>query len=102
MDNSQQLPTDTQAPTGGTAVVFPADPDQGQTVADVNASWIKWVATVAFAVTTVHYVLSMFDHIGGLTIAPFDSTACGVYMGSIITCYVGHRWTHSSYSRTVK
>lgn len=50
-------------------------------------------ATVAFFVTTMSYVLSIFEAIGPFNIRPFDVGACGAYLVPILTLYFSRRWT---------
>jgi hypothetical protein len=50
-------------------------------------------ATVAFFVTTLSFVLSMFESIGSLKFRAFDVGACGAYLVPILTLYFSRRWT---------
>lgn len=54
-------------------------------------------ATVAFTVTTITYILSMFESIGRVTFRPFDVGACGSYFGTIMALYFGRKWTEAKY-----
>lgn len=50
-------------------------------------------ASVAFWVTTLSYILSMFVSIGPLQFREFDVAACGAYLVPILTLYFSRRWT---------
>jgi len=50
---------------------------------------------IAFLVTTVAYVTSMFESIGSLTPRPFDVGACSAYFVPLLTLYFGRRWTEA-------
>jgi hypothetical protein len=49
--------------------------------------------TIAFAVTTASYILSMFDHIGSFVPKAFDVSACSAYFIPLLTLYFGRKWT---------
>jgi len=55
-------------------------------------------ATVAFAVTTTAYILSMFESIGRFNVRTFDVGACGSYFGTVMALYWGRRWTEAKYN----
>ncbi len=50
---------------------------------------------VAFWITTVSYILSMFDRVGPLSIRPFDVAACSSYFIPLITLYFGRKATEA-------
>ena len=50
-------------------------------------------AAVAFAVTTLAYVVSVFQKVGPFTFKSFDSTACGAYLIPILGLYFSRRYT---------
>jgi hypothetical protein len=50
-------------------------------------------ATVAFWVTTLAYVLSIFESYGQITFRPFDVAACSAYLIPILTLYFSRRWS---------
>lgn len=54
---------------------------------------------VSFWVTTLAYVLSIFEKLGPLQIRPFDVAACSAYFIPICTLYFGRRWTDSKIPR---
>lgn len=54
------------------------------------------LVVVSFAVTTVAYVLSIFDHIGTIAIRPFDVAACSTYMIPCIAHYWARKQTDAS------
>ncbi len=54
--------------------------------------------TVAFWVTTLAYVFSMFEKIGPLTIRPFDVAACSAYFLPVLTLYFGRKFTEAKFS----
>ena len=54
--------------------------------------------TVAFVVTTLSYVASMFEQIGPLQVRQFDVGACGAYFIPLLTLYFGRRWTDAKFS----
>ena len=64
----------------------------GEKSATVTLMWI------AFLVTTVSYVLSMFEELGGVKLRPFDVGATSTYFIPILTLYGGRRWTSAKYS----
>jgi len=53
---------------------------------------------VAFWVTTLAYILSMFDKVGPVSIRPFDVSACGVYFTPILTLYFGRKFTDAKFN----
>jgi hypothetical protein len=50
-------------------------------------------ATIAFFVTTLSFVFSMFESIGPFTFRAFDVGACGAYLVPILTLYFSRRWS---------
>lgn len=48
---------------------------------------------ISFFVTTIAFVLSIFEKIGPLSVRPFDVSACGVYMVPILSLYFGRKWS---------
>lgn len=50
-------------------------------------------ASVAFWVTTIAYVLSIFESVGPLKFRAFDVGACGAYLVPILTLYFSRRWS---------
>lgn len=55
-------------------------------------------AAIAFAATTLWFVLSIFGHIGPVTIKNFDSAAAMAYLTPILALYFGRRWTDAQSS----
>lgn len=55
---------------------------------------------VSFFVTTMAFVLSIFQKIGPLEIRPFDVAACSTYMVPILTLYFSRRWTDAKHGIT--
>lgn len=55
--------------------------------------------TVAFWVTTLAYVLSMFERIGPVAIRPFDVAACSSYYIPILTLYFGRKFTEAKFNQ---
>lgn len=55
---------------------------------------------VSFFVTTVAFVLSIFEKMGPLAIRPFDVAACSTYMVPILTLYFSRRWTDAKHGIT--
>lgn len=53
--------------------------------------------TVAFWVTTLAYVASIFQKIGGVEIRQFDVAACSAYFIPILTLYFGRKWTEAKH-----
>ena len=49
--------------------------------------------TVAFWITVLAYVASIFQSIGPLTFRPFDSTACLTFLGPLLALYFGRKMT---------
>lgn len=83
------------------------DPDSDNDPSTVKAKWY-WIkdskgfgsvtvtfTTIAFWVTTLAYILSIVDHIGPVSIRPFDVGACGTYFIPILTLYFGRKWTEA-------
>ena len=100
--DSQPLPPD---PTPQPA---PAPVDNGPDITEVKPAWY-WIkdskgygsvtatlAFVAFWVTTLAYILSIVDHIGSVSIRPFDVAACSAYFIPILTLYFGRKWTDAN------
>lgn len=58
-----------------------------------NPSMSATFATIAFFVTTLSFVFSIFESIGPFTFRPFDVGACGAYLVPILTLYFSRRWT---------
>lgn len=56
--------------------------------------------TIAFSVTTVAYIASIFETIGTVVIRPFDSGACSAYLIPLLTTYMGRRWTDAKFSNS--
>jgi hypothetical protein len=54
--------------------------------------------TISFIVTTFSYIAATFEHIGPLTIRPFDAGACSAYFIPLLTLYFGRRWTDAKFS----
>lgn len=48
---------------------------------------------VSFIVTTVAFVLSIFEKIGPLSIRSFDVAACSSYFIPVLTLYFSRKWT---------
>lgn len=48
---------------------------------------------IAFWVTTAAYILSIVDHVGPVSIRPFDVAACSAYFIPLLTLYFGRKWT---------
>lgn len=55
-------------------------------------------ATVAFGVTTLMYVASMFEKLGPFSIRAFDPAVCSAYMIPVLSLYFGRRWTDAKTS----
>ena len=53
---------------------------------------------IAFVVTTLAYLLSIFQKIGPLAIRSFDVAACGAYFVPILTLYFGRKFTDAKYN----
>lgn len=65
-----------------------------------NGSVTVTFATIAFLVTTVSYILSMFESLGPVTMRPFDTAAATSYMGIAFTLYMGKSFTDAKYNQT--
>jgi hypothetical protein len=50
-------------------------------------------ATVAFWVTTLAYVFSIFEGYGQVSFRQFDVAACSAYLIPILTLYFSRRWS---------
>lgn len=55
--------------------------------------------TIAFVVTTLAYVLSIFEKIGPLAIRQFDVAACSAYFIPILTLYFGRKFTEAKFPK---
>lgn len=56
------------------------------------------LVTVAFWVTAIAYVLSIFQKIGPVEIRQFDVAACGVFLTPLLGLYFGRKFTDRKYS----
>jgi hypothetical protein len=52
--------------------------------------------TVAFWLTAINYVLSMFKHIGPVEIRAFDVGACTSFLVPFVSLYFGRKWIDAS------
>ncbi len=50
-------------------------------------------ATVAFWVTTVAYVASIFEAVGPIAFRAFDAGACAAFLIPVLSLYFGRKWT---------
>jgi hypothetical protein len=48
---------------------------------------------VAFWITTLAYILSLFEKFGPVQVRPFDVAACSAYFIPILTLYFGRKFT---------
>jgi hypothetical protein len=55
------------------------------------------LVTIAFWVTTLAYILSVFQKIGPLEIRPFDTAATSVYLIPILSLYFGRKLTDAKF-----
>jgi hypothetical protein len=55
------------------------------------------LVTIAFWVTTLAYILSIFQKIGPLEIRPFDTAATSVYLIPILSLYFGRKLTDAKF-----
>lgn len=53
--------------------------------------------TISFWVTTLAYILSIFQKIGPIEIRAFDVAACSAYFIPILTLYFGRKFTEAKY-----
>ena len=53
---------------------------------------------VSFWVTTMAYIMSIVDHVGPVSIRPFDVAACSAYFIPILTLYFGRKWTDANFA----
>jgi hypothetical protein len=53
--------------------------------------------TISFWVTTLAYMLSIFEKIGPVNIRQFDSTAATAYFVPLLGLYFGRRWTDARF-----
>lgn len=60
-----------------------------------NPSMSATFATISFFVTTIVYILSIFQKIGSVEIKTFDPAAAGSYLIPSLGLYFGRRWTDS-------
>lgn len=55
------------------------------------------LTVIAFWVTCAAYVLSIFDHIGPVSIRPFDIGACSAFFIPILTLYGARKFTDAKF-----
>lgn len=55
-------------------------------------------AMIAFLITSLSYLLSIFPKIGKFETRPFDPGACAAYLTPILTLYFSRRFTEIKYS----
>lgn len=55
------------------------------------------LVTIAFVVTTLAYILSIFERIGPITIRQFDVAACSSYFLPLLTLYFGRKFTEAKF-----
>lgn len=61
-----------------------------------NASVSTTLVTIAFILTSLAYVTSMFDiTVGPVRFKNFDVAACSVYLTPLLALYFGRRWTEA-------
>jgi hypothetical protein len=112
MDPSQPLPPDPSQPASGTTVVAApvvtandgpvTDPTEVKPSwlwikgADGNGSVSTTLVTVAFLITSIAYILSIVDHVGGVSFRPFDAGACAAYFTPICALYFGRHWVDTN------
>lgn len=53
--------------------------------------------TIAFIVTTLSFVLSMFEKIGPVTFRQFDVAACSAYFIPLLATYMGRKFTEAKF-----
>lgn len=53
---------------------------------------------VSFIVTTLAYILSIFQKIGPFEIRSFDVAAAGVYYTPLLATYFGRKWTEAKFN----
>jgi hypothetical protein len=56
---------------------------------------------VSFWVTTIAYVLSMFEKIGPVTIRPFDVGAAASYFAPVLTLYFSRKYSDAKFGINV-
>ena len=77
---------------------------------EVKSSWV-WIKDtkgygsvtttlvfVSFWVTTVAYILSIFEKLGPVTVRPFDVAACSSYFIPVLTLYFGRKFTDAKFT----
>ena len=62
-----------------------------------EASASLTLLSVAFTVTTIAFLLSMFEVLGPLTIREFDVGAASVYFIPLLSLYFGRRFTDAKF-----
>ncbi len=63
-----------------------------------NGSIMATLTFVSFWITTIAYVLAIFDKIGPISIRPFDVSACAAYFIPVMTAFVGKHMIDSKNS----
>ncbi len=69
---------------------------------DGKGSVTTTFATVAFWVTTLAFVASIFESVGPVQFRAFDVGACAAYLVPILSLYFGRRWTEANSKKDVE
>jgi len=59
------------------------------------------ILMIAFIVTTLAFVASIFVSIGPIAFRAFDVAACGAYFTPILALYFGRKWTDAKYTPSI-
>lgn len=88
--------------------VLPLPPSDDPTEVQPSKLWLRdsrgygsvtlTILMVSFFVTTLAYVLSIIEHIGSVSIRPFDVSACAGYFIPILTLYATRKFTEAKFS----
>lgn len=88
--------------------VLPLPPSDDPTEVQPSKLWLRdsrgygsvtlTILMVSFFVTTLAYVLSIIEHIGKVSIRPFDVSACAGYFIPILTLYATRKFTEAKFN----
>ena len=91
-----------------TDTALPLPPSDDPTQVQPSKFWLRdsrgygsvtlTILMVSFFVTTMAYVLSIIEHIGSLSIRPFDVSACAGYFIPILTLYATRKFTEAKFN----
>lgn len=88
--------------------IVPLPPSDDPTEVQPSKLWLRdsrgygsvtlTILMVSFFVTTMAYILSIVEHIGSVSIRPFDVSACAGYFIPILTLYATRKFTEAKFA----